>query len=79
MPQDDARPTLPHLRAWRMYALLSQKQLADKAGVGVATIIRLERGEHANYLTVQRLANALGISARRLVDEPPRSTEHERE
>jgi transcriptional regulator with XRE-family HTH domain len=79
MPKDDARPTLPHLRAWRMYALLSQKQLADRAGVGVATIIRLERGEHANYLTVQRLANALGISARRLTDEPPRSIEHELE
>ncbi len=71
MPKDDARPALPHLRAWRVYALLSQKQLADRAGVGVATIIRLERGEHANYLTVQRLANALGISARRLADEPP--------
>jgi transcriptional regulator with XRE-family HTH domain len=62
---------LPHLRAWRVYALLSQHQLAAKAAVGPATIARLETGGRANHLTVQRLANALNITLRQLIRETP--------
>jgi transcriptional regulator with XRE-family HTH domain len=66
---------LPHLRAWRVHALMSQHQLAAKAEVGPATVARLELGGRANQLTVQRLANALTITPRQLMREPP--DEHE--
>jgi transcriptional regulator with XRE-family HTH domain len=62
---------LPNLRAWRVHGLLSQHQLAGKADVGPATIARLETGGRANYLTVQRLANALNITPRQLMRESP--------
>jgi transcriptional regulator with XRE-family HTH domain len=63
--------SLPNLRAWRVYALLSQHQLASQAEVGPATIARLETGGRANHLTVQRLANALNITVRQLTQETP--------
>jgi transcriptional regulator with XRE-family HTH domain len=66
---------LPHLRAWRVHALLSQHELAAKADVGSATIARLETGRRANYLTVQRLANALTITPRQLMRNLPDETE----
>jgi transcriptional regulator with XRE-family HTH domain len=66
---------LPHLRAWRVHALLSQHELAAKADVGSATIARLETGRRANYLTVQRLANALTITPRQLMRDAPDETD----
>jgi transcriptional regulator with XRE-family HTH domain len=62
---------VPNLRFWRVHALLTQQQLAEKAGVGIATVIRLEGGEGANLLTVQRIANALNIPLRKLLNELP--------
>jgi transcriptional regulator with XRE-family HTH domain len=63
--------SLPNLRAWRVHTLLSQRHLAAQADVGPATIARLETGGRANYLTIQRLANALNISVRQLTHETP--------
>jgi transcriptional regulator with XRE-family HTH domain len=63
---------LPNLRAWRVHALLSQHKLAEKANVGPATIARLEAGRRADPLTVQRLANALNIRTRQLIDDLPK-------
>jgi transcriptional regulator with XRE-family HTH domain len=62
---------VPNLRLWRVHALLTQHQLAERAGVGTATIARLEMGAGANLLTVQRLANALHITTRKLLNETP--------
>jgi transcriptional regulator with XRE-family HTH domain len=62
---------LPHLRAWRVDALLSQQQLAARAAVGTATVARLETGGRANHVTAQRLANALNITLRQLLRESP--------
>jgi transcriptional regulator with XRE-family HTH domain len=50
------------LRDMRKRALLTQQQLADKSGVGVTTIIRIERNQvepHAR--TIRKLAEALGV------------------
>jgi transcriptional regulator with XRE-family HTH domain len=69
MPKAGA--SLPNLRAWRVHALLSQQQLAAKATVGSATIARLETGGRADPLTVQRLANALGITTHQLIHDSP--------
>jgi transcriptional regulator with XRE-family HTH domain len=66
---------LPHLRAWREHAYLSQYQLADLAGITKATIQNIEVGRYgsASFYSIQALALALGISADKLVEEmPPR-------
>lgn len=46
MPQDriSHRRALPHLKAWRVYRLMSQAKLAQTAGIGEMTVVRLERG-----------------------------------
>ncbi len=56
------------LRETRKYALLTQQQLADKSGVGITTIIRIERNQvepHAR--TIRKLAEALGVEPHELL------------
>ena len=52
------------LGAWRQRALLTQEQLADRAGVSVRTIRQLEAGQvrHPRSDTLRRLADALGLT-----------------
>jgi transcriptional regulator with XRE-family HTH domain len=73
MPEQEetARLTLPYLRAWRMQQVLSQRELAKRAGVTPGTVIRLERGEKANYLTIHKLAKGLGIAVQQVLREDP--------
>lgn len=65
------RASIPHLRAWRIYRLKSQLQLAQAAQVGEQTVIRLEKGNEANELTLYKLARALGITIHQLLNEAP--------
>jgi tetratricopeptide (TPR) repeat protein/transcriptional regulator with XRE-family HTH domain len=61
----DARPVGPVLRAWRKRALLSQEQLAERAGLSVRTIRRLESGGQAGRhygSSLRMVADALGLS-----------------
>ena len=56
------------LREMRKRALLTQQQLADKSGVGITTIIRVERNQvepHAR--TIRKLAEALGVAPHELL------------
>jgi transcriptional regulator with XRE-family HTH domain len=49
----------PNLLPWRRYRMLTQRELASRSGVDVATIVR---GEHQGALqrrTLERLAKAL--------------------
>ena len=56
------------LRDLRKRALLTQRQLADKSGVGVTTIIRIERNQvEPHGRTIRRLAEALGVAPEELV------------
>ncbi len=56
------------LREWRERRLLTQKELAEKIGVTVGTINRIERGVHRPRLgTVRKLAEALGVEPRELM------------
>jgi len=56
------------LRELRKRALLTQKQLADKSGVGVTTIIRIERNQvEPHGRTIRRLAEALSVAPEELV------------
>ncbi len=71
------------LREWRERRLLSQRELAARAGVTQGSIARIERGHHRPRLsTVRKLAEALEVSPDELVDwdaegrqdEPDRSS-----
>ena len=60
-----------NIRVNRARKRLTQKDLADRAGVAIATIGKLERGiqseEETEIRTVIKLATALDISPNKLV------------
>ena len=56
----------PSLRYRRYTVALSQLDLAELAGVGRATVQRLEAGGTAHGLTIERLASALEVTPRAL-------------
>jgi len=57
------------LREAREDALLSQRELGKRAGVSPDTILRMENGEGGAYgRTVRRIARALGIDHRQLLE-----------
>jgi transcriptional regulator with XRE-family HTH domain len=60
------------LREWRRRRLLTQQELADKAKVGVTTIIRIEAGEGGRVSTLRKLAVALEITAEQLMGDDAR-------
>ena len=56
------------LRDLRKRSLLTQRQLADKSGVGVTTIIRIERNQvEPHGSTIRKLADALSVPPEELV------------
>ena len=56
------------LRETRKHALLTQQQLAEKSGVGVTTIIRVERNQvEPQARTIRKLAKALGVEPHELL------------
>ena len=56
------------LRDLRKRRLLTQEQLAERSGVGVATIIRIERNQvEPRGSTIRKLAEALGVEPEDLV------------
>jgi len=56
------------LRDLRKRSLLTQRQLADKSGVGVTTIIRIERNQvEPHGRTIRKLAGALSVAPEELV------------
>jgi predicted transcriptional regulator len=55
-------PNLTRLKAARLAKMLSQDELAKKAGVSRVAITRLETGKvDARFSTVRKLAAALGV------------------
>jgi transcriptional regulator with XRE-family HTH domain len=56
------------LRDLRKRALLTQQELADRSGVGVTTIIRIERNQvEPQGSTIRKLAEALELEPQELV------------
>jgi transcriptional regulator with XRE-family HTH domain len=49
------------LTTWRKLRDLTAAEVADRAGVGVNTVLRLERGDGATLENVLRVARALGV------------------
>jgi transcriptional regulator with XRE-family HTH domain len=59
------------LKRARRRAMLTQEQLADKSGVGVTTINRIEKGhvEDPHFSTLRKLAQALEVDPAELVGD----------
>jgi transcriptional regulator with XRE-family HTH domain len=64
-------PLKEKLREERRRAALTQGELAEKAGIGINTIVRIETGEitEPRVSTLRKLADALGIEPRDLLDD----------
>jgi transcriptional regulator with XRE-family HTH domain len=71
--QDDFRHgvKVPYLRAWRMYRLLSQAELSERAHLSVPGISLAENGGKVRLSTLVRLAMALDVPREALVRTPP--------
>ena len=65
---------MPKLRELREKQVLTQEELADQAGVGRTTIIRLEGDRPYRYRpsTIRKLARALKVKPQ-AIDLPPRA------
>jgi transcriptional regulator with XRE-family HTH domain len=62
-------PKLPRLKSVRLAKMLSQEELAEKAGLTRVAITRLERGDvDARFRTVRKLAEALGVEPTELTE-----------
>ena len=61
---------LPRLRTLRERQALTQRELADLAGVSRTTIVTLEQGADSPYpSTVRKLARALGVAPAELMND----------
>lgn len=49
---------------------MSQKELAERAGIAQSTVHYIESGGNYTHKTLQKLAAALGVSVADLLDEP---------
>jgi transcriptional regulator with XRE-family HTH domain len=66
---------LPYLKAWRLYRLLSQAELARRARVTPETVSNAERGRRVTFVTIGRLARALKVERAALLSSPPQETQ----
>ena len=62
----------PNLRDLRLRNRLTQKGLAEKAGVAFTSIINLEQGGAARFQTIRRLAEALDVPDEELGEPAPK-------
>lgn len=49
------------LRTWRKLRQLTAEEVADRAGVGRSTVLRLESGDGSTLENLLRVARALGV------------------
>jgi transcriptional regulator with XRE-family HTH domain len=73
MPPRLTSAQVPALAHWRRRRALLQRELAQRAGVDLASVQRGERGLALRLDTVRRLAEALGVEPDQLMAQPPES------
>lgn len=49
------------LMTWRKLRQLTARQVADRAGVSISTVLRLESGQSSSLESLIRIARALGV------------------
>ncbi len=78
----ETTPTIPHevvgmviknewnlVKAWRKHLGLTQKEVANKAGISQAALSQIEKAEVNNHTaTLKKLAAAIGIKTEQLQD-----------
>lgn len=60
------------IRASRVAAFMTIRELAEKSGVGISTVERLERGNEpvgVRYATITPIAKALSVGVDALLDD----------
>ncbi len=58
------------VKMWRMRRAMTQTELAEKAGVGINTIVRIERNQtQPRPPTIRKLAEALEIDPKELIKD----------
>lgn len=58
----------PAIREARRQAFLTQAELASRAGIGLTTLNRIERGwVEPHFRTIRKIAAALGVEPHELV------------
>lgn len=55
------------IRAYRELTRITQKELAERAGVHFNTLARVEKGEGVNVFQLEKIAKAMGMSLSDLV------------
>jgi transcriptional regulator with XRE-family HTH domain len=61
------------IRRLRQLRALSQRELAQRAGLDTATINRIERGKQRPMpRTIRKLADALGVTTEEIMADQPR-------
>jgi transcriptional regulator with XRE-family HTH domain len=59
-----------NLKAIRTRRLLTQEELADKAGVSAATVVNIERNnQEPHFRTIRKLAKALDVDPTELLGD----------
>jgi transcriptional regulator with XRE-family HTH domain len=62
---------LARTKEWRESHGLTQRELAAEAGVGEATVARIETGASVAPPTARKIAEALGVAVADLLERPP--------
>lgn len=70
MSPDRADWVVPNLYRLRRAQALTQQELANRAGLNLVTINRLERGYTARPQTIRKIAEALGVTPGELMADP---------
>jgi transcriptional regulator with XRE-family HTH domain len=64
-----------HVTAWRKLRRLTVSEVADRAGIGETTVIRLENGRGTTVENLLRVARALGVMDELVAALDPYSTD----
>lgn len=62
---------VPNLQSWRFEKLLTQSQLANRAGLTSKTVGVIERGGNCDLANVHKLAKALEVTTDQLLKVNP--------
>lgn len=56
------------LKAWRIYKGLTQREVAEKAGITQAALSQMEKADNPRNATLEKLAKALELDPEQLAD-----------